>query len=328
MTIPVTERLRILTAVEHDLGEYQTGVPRWCDGCGDNAILAAVQKVCRDEGLAPERTVFVSGIGCSSRLPHYMRAYGFHGTHGRALPIAEGVKMSRPDLAVFVSTGDGDCLSIGAAHWIHALRYNMDLTVLLHDNRIYGLTKKQVSPTSPLGTKSNTTPSGSVLRGLDPLAVTLAVPGVSFVAQAVDWIPEVLHQIVLAAYRHKGMSFVRILQRCPEFMPGAFEPYVQDPRRTLLLRHERPEHPRARPVRPGRGTGDRRGRGSDPGRDPLPRPRRAAVRGPAGGRRGPDARRGAARPRGRVRQVHHPAARRHDRERRGLATWTSGSFST
>ena len=245
MTIPVTERLRILTAVEHDLGEYQTGVPRWCDGCGDNAILAAVQKVCRDEGLAPERTVFVSGIGCSSRLPHYMRAYGFHGTHGRALPIAEGVKMSRPDLAVFVSTGDGDCLSIGAAHWIHALRYNMDLTVLLHDNRIYGLTKKQVSPTSPLGTKSNTTPSGSVLRGLDPLAVTLAVPGVSFVAQAVDWIPEVLHQIVLAAYRHKGMSFVRILQRCPEFMPGAFEPYVQDPRRTLLLRHERGVRPSA-----------------------------------------------------------------------------------
>jgi 2-oxoglutarate ferredoxin oxidoreductase subunit beta len=221
------------------LEEYQTGVPRWCVGCGDNAILTAVQRLCRDEGLAPERTVFVSGIGCSSRLPHYMRAYGFHGTHGRALPIAEGVKMSRPDLTVFVTTGDGDALSIGAAHWIHALRYNMDLTVLLHDNHIYGLTKKQVSPTSPLGTRSNTTPKGSLLPALNPLTVTLGVPNVSFVAQAVDWIPEVLYQIVLAAYRHKGTSFVRILQRCPEFMPGMFDPWVRDPSRTLLLRHEK-----------------------------------------------------------------------------------------
>jgi len=223
----------------HELSDYQTGVPRWCNGCGDNAILAAVQRLCRDEGLAPERTVFVSGIGCSSRLPHYMRAYGFHGTHGRALPIAEGVKMARPDLDVFVSTGDGDCLSIGAAHWIHALRYNMDLTVLLHDNRIYGLTKNQASPTSPLGTKTNTTPRGSYLAPLDPLSVSLGVANVSFVAQAVDWIPEVLYQVIAAAYRHKGFSFVRIVQRCPEFMPGLFDPWIADPQRTLLLRHER-----------------------------------------------------------------------------------------
>ncbi len=224
---------------QRELADYQTGVPRWCDGCGDNAILAAVQRLCRDEGLTPERTVFVSGIGCSSRLPHYMRTYGFHGTHGRALPIAEGVKMARPDLTVFVSTGDGDCLSIGAAHWIHAIRYNMDLTVLLHDNHIYGLTKKQASPTSPLGTRSYTTPGGSQLAPLNPLTVTLGVPNVSFVAQAVDWIPEVLYQIVAAAYRHKGLSFVRILQRCPEFMPGMFDPWVRDPERTLLLRHEK-----------------------------------------------------------------------------------------
>ncbi|MBI2015824.1 MAG: 2-oxoglutarate oxidoreductase [Chloroflexi bacterium] len=221
------------------LEEYQTGIPRWCVGCGDNAILAAVQRLCRDESLSPERTVFVSGIGCSSRLPHYMRAYGFHGTHGRALPIAEGVKMARPDLTVFVTTGDGDCLSIGAAHWLHALRYNMDLTVLLHDNHIYGLTKKQVSPTSPIGTRSNTTPKGSFLPPLNPLTVTLGVPNASFVAQAVDWIPEVLYQILSAAYRHKGTSFVRILQRCPEFMPGMFDPWVRDPSRTLLLRHEK-----------------------------------------------------------------------------------------
>ena len=234
-------RCLLLAADEHrDLDAYRSDlVPRWCVGCGDNAILAAVQRLCRDEGLAPERTVFVSGIGCSSRLPHYMRTYGFHGTHGRALPIAEGVKMARPDLAVFVSTGDGDCLSIGAAHWIHAIRYNMDLTVFLHDNRVYGLTKKQVSPTSPLGTKTNTTPRGSYLAALNPLTVTLGVANVSFVAQAVDWIPELLYQIVAAAYRHKGLSFVRIVQRCPEFMPGLFEPWIADPERTLVLRHER-----------------------------------------------------------------------------------------
>ena len=166
-------------------------MPRWCKGCGDNAILAALQRLCRDEGLRPEKTVFVSGIGCSSRLPHYMRTYGFHGIHGRALPIAEGIKLARPDLHVFVNTGDGDCCSIGAAHWIHAIRYNMNLTVLLHDNHIYGLTKKQASPTSPLGTKSNTTPRGSYLDAMSPLTVTLGVQNASFVAQAVDWIPEV-----------------------------------------------------------------------------------------------------------------------------------------
>ena len=131
-----------------ELEDYQSGVPRWCSGCGDNAILAAVQKLCRDERLHPEKTVFVSGIGCSSRFPHY-KTYGFHGIHGRALPIAEGVRMARPDLHVFVNTGDGDCCSIGAAHWVHAVRYNMNLTMLLHDNEIYGLTKKQASPPRP-----------------------------------------------------------------------------------------------------------------------------------------------------------------------------------
>ena len=237
----VLECLLDLAEERHELSEYQTGVARWCKGCGDHAILTALQRVCRDVGLAPERTVFVSGIGCSSRLPHYVNAYGFHGTHGRALPIAEGVKMARPELPVFVSTGDGDCLSIGAAHWIHAVRYNMDLTLLLHDNRIYGLTKNQASPTSPLGTKTNTTPAGSYLAALNPLTVTLGVPNVSFVAQVVDWIPDQLYQVFLAAYRHRGFSFVRILQRCPEYMPGVFEPWVQDPSRMLLL--TRPDAP-------------------------------------------------------------------------------------
>ena len=234
-----TECLLRLHDEQHALEDYQSGVPRWCSGCGDNAILTAVQRLCRDEGLRPEKTVFVSGIGCSSRFPHYMNTYGLHGIHGRALPIAEGIRMARPDLTVFVNTGDGDCCSIGAAHWIHAIRYNMNLTVMLHDNQIYGLTKMQASPTSPIGTRSNTTPRGSYLEALQPLEVTLGVQNVSFVAQAVDWIPEVLYNILLAAYRHRGLSFVRILQRCPEWLPKMVEPYVLDPQRVRVLHHER-----------------------------------------------------------------------------------------
>ena len=221
----------------HDLEDYQGGVPRWCNGCGDNAILAAMQRLCSEEELAPENTVFVSGIGCSSRLPHYMKTYGFHGLHGRAFPVAEGIKIARPDLNVFVSTGDGDCCSIGAAHWIHALRYNINLTVVLHDNHVYGLTKKQASPTSPRGLKSNTTPYGALLEPMNPLTVSLGVQGASFVAQAVDWIPEVLYDIMRAAFHHRGFSFVRVLQRCPEFMPKAFDPWLHDPQRTMLLTH-------------------------------------------------------------------------------------------
>ncbi len=239
MKISATECLLQMCDEQHELEDYQSGVPRWCTGCGDNAILAAVQRLCREEGLRPEKTVFISGIGCSSRFPHYMRTYGFHGIHGRALPIAEGVKLVRPDLTVFVNTGDGDCCSIGAGHWIHAIRYNMNMTVFLHDNQIYGLTKMQASPTSPLGTKSNTTPRGSYLRALNPLCVTLGVANVSFVAQAVDWIPESLFEIVSAAYHHKGFSFVRIVQRCPEWLPTSLEPWMQDPEKVQLLTHEK-----------------------------------------------------------------------------------------
>jgi 2-oxoglutarate/2-oxoacid ferredoxin oxidoreductase subunit beta len=239
MTIQATECLLRLYEEAPDLEQYQSSIPRWCTGCGDNAILAAVQRLCRDEKLRAEKTVFVSGIGCSSRFPHYMRTYGFHGIHGRALPVAEGVKMARPDLHVFVATGDGDCCSIGAAHWIHAVRYNMDMTVLLHDNQIYGLTKMQVSPTSPRGLRSNTTPRGAYLEALNPLTVTLGVQNVSFVAQAVDWIPEVLYDIITAAFHHKGLSFVRILQRCPEWLPNLFEPWLNDPQKVMLLHHER-----------------------------------------------------------------------------------------
>ena len=238
MAAPATCRLPRLYDEDYTLEDYQSAAPRWCVGCGDNAILAAIQRLCRDEQLAPEKTVFVSGIGCSSRLPHYMHTYGFHGLHGRALPVAEGIKLRRPDLHVFVATGDGDCCSIGAAHWLHAIRYNMDMTVLMHDNQIYGLTKNQASPTSPLGLKSNTTPRGTQLEPINPVSVTLGIRNVSFVAQAVDWIPEVLYDIIAQAFHHKGFSFVRIVQRCPEYLPGRFDPWVQDPARMLLLAHE------------------------------------------------------------------------------------------
>jgi 2-oxoglutarate ferredoxin oxidoreductase subunit beta len=167
-----------------------------------------------------------------------MKTYGFHGLHGRALPIAEGIKMRRPDLHVFVNTGDGDCCSIGTAHWIHAIRYNMNMTVMMHDNHIYGLTKKQASPTSPRGLTSNTTPQGTQLAALDPLETTLGVANCSFVAQAVDWIPESFYDIVSRAFHHKGFSFIRILQRCPEFLPGHFDSFMQDPKRMLMLTHE------------------------------------------------------------------------------------------
>lgn len=238
MTRPVTECLLRMVDEQHEIEDYQAEAePRWCSGCGDNAILAAIQRLCRDENIAPEKGMFVSGIGCSSRLPHYMNGYGFHGVHGRALPVAEGIKIRRPDLKVFVTTGDGDCCSIGAAHWVHAIRYNMNMVVLLHDNQIYGLTKKQASPTSPLGLRTNTSPRGAYLEAINPLTVTLGIANVSFVAQAVDWIPDLLYEIIEAGYHHRGLAFIRILQRCPNFLSSHFEDWVRDPARTQLLTH-------------------------------------------------------------------------------------------
>jgi 2-oxoglutarate ferredoxin oxidoreductase subunit beta len=219
----------------HELSEYQGKVSRWCPGCGDNGILAATQKLCRDKQLAPEKTVFVSGIGCAARFPHYMGTYGFHGLHGRALPVAQGVKIRRPDLKVFVNMGDGDCCSIGTAHWIHAIRMNMHMVAMLHDNNIYGLTKKQASPTTPIGSTTNTTPYGSVLKQMNPLTVTLGVTNVSFVAQVVEWIPDLLYKVIEQAYEHKGFSFIRILQRCPHFMPTLWDKLLANPDNIAVL---------------------------------------------------------------------------------------------
>lgn len=220
------------------LETYEGGVARWCPACGDHAVLSAVQKICRDEQLPPEKVVAVSGIGCSSRFPHYMHTYGFHGLHGRALPVACGVKARRPDLKVWVATGDGDCCSIGAGHWIHAVRYNMDMTVMLFDNNIYGLTKKQTSPTSPVGLATNTHPAGAWLPPLNVLDATLGFTNISFVARTVDWNPLHLYQTLRAAYEHEGFSFVHILQRCPTYTEGLFEELRTNPDKTLLLTHE------------------------------------------------------------------------------------------
>jgi 2-oxoglutarate ferredoxin oxidoreductase subunit beta len=219
--------------------DYRGAQPRWCPGCGDHAVLSAVQRLACDKNLLPEKTVVVSGIGCSSRFPHYMKTYGFHGLHGRAFPVACGVRSRRPDLHVFVITGDGDCCAIGAGHWIHALRYNMNLTVLLLDNNIYGLTKNQTSPTTRMGERSNTHPLGSYLPPLNPLTVALGVSNASFVAQTVDWSPAHLASTIRVAYEHAGTSFVRILQRCPHFTSHVFEEAIHDPSQVLLMQHER-----------------------------------------------------------------------------------------
>jgi 2-oxoglutarate ferredoxin oxidoreductase subunit beta len=221
------------------LENYEGGVPRWCPGCGDHAVLSTVQRICRDKQIPTEKVMAVSGIGCSSRFPHYMHAYGFHGLHGRALPVACGIRARRPDLHVWVATGDGDCCSIGAGHWIHALRYNMDMTVMLFDNAVYGLTKNQTSPTSPQGASTNTHPRGSWLPPLNILQATLGMTNISFVARTVDWNPLHLYQTLKAAHDHKGTSFVHILQRCPAFSATVWEEAQKNPDQMEILEHEK-----------------------------------------------------------------------------------------
>jgi 2-oxoglutarate ferredoxin oxidoreductase subunit beta len=196
--------------------------PRWCPGCGDYSILAQVQTVLAELGIPRENLVFVSGIGCSSRFPYYMNTYGFHTIHGRAPAIATGLKMMRPDLSVWVVTGDGDALSIGGNHFIHMMRRNVDVKVLLFNNRIYGLTKGQYSPTSELGKKTKSTPAGSIDAPFNPLQVALGA-NASFVARSYDVDPKHLQGVLVRAAKHKGTAFVEILQNCNVFNDGAWE---------------------------------------------------------------------------------------------------------
>jgi len=195
---------------------------RWCPGCGDYAILKTIQKLMPELGKTRESQVFVSGIGCSSRFPYYMNTYGFHTIHGRAPSIATGVKLANPELDVWVITGDGDALSIGGNHTMHALRRNVDLTILLFNNEIYGLTKGQYSPTSKVGTRSPSTPEGSVDRPLSPCAIALGA-GAPFVARSIDTEMKHLSAVITEAHTHEGASFVEILQNCPIYNDGIFE---------------------------------------------------------------------------------------------------------
>src|SRR5208283_299108 len=199
---------------------------RWCPGCGDYAILSAVQAVFADLGIPKEKFVFISGIGCSSRFPYYINTYGFHTIHGRAPAIATGLKLARPDLSVWVITGDGDGLSIGGNHLIHAIRRNMDLKIILFNNEIYGLTKGQYSPTSRIGTRTKSSPLGSIDNPLRPLSLAIGAEA-TFVARTVDVDISHLTEVLKRAAHHKGSAFVEIYQNCKIFNDGVFE-YATD----------------------------------------------------------------------------------------------------
>ncbi len=189
---------------------------RWCPGCGDYSVLANVQRVMPDLGVPSENFVFVSGIGCSSRFPYYMNTYGFHTIHGRAPAFATGIKASRPELSVWVVTGDGDGLSIGGNHLLHTIRRNIDLQLLLFNNRVYGLTKGQYSPTSRVGMRTKSTPDGAIDHPVDPIAFALGA-GATFVARTVDVHAPHLQEILRRAHAHPGTAFVEILQNCPVY---------------------------------------------------------------------------------------------------------------
>ncbi|MBT3330246.1 MAG: 2-oxoacid:ferredoxin oxidoreductase subunit beta [Rhodospirillaceae bacterium] len=215
---------------------------RWCPGCGDYAILKGVQKTLADIGTPPENVVFISGIGCSSRFPYYMSTYGFHTIHGRAPAFATGVKLANPELDVWLVTGDGDGLSIGGNHLLHALRRNVNMQIMLFNNEIYGLTKGQYSPTSKIGTRSPSTPMGSLDRPLSPVLFALGA-NASFVARAVDTQQKHMPGVLQRAHAHQGASFVEIYTNCIVYNDGAFSSFAEKGTAAegeLLLEHGEP----------------------------------------------------------------------------------------
>jgi 2-oxoglutarate ferredoxin oxidoreductase subunit beta len=195
---------------------------RWCPGCGDYSLLAQVQRVFPEIGVKKENIVLISGIGCSSRFPYYLDTYGFHSIHGRAPAIATGLKIARPELSVWVATGDGDLMSIGGNHFIHTCRKNIDLKIMMFNNRIYGLTKGQYSPTSEKGKVTKSTPFGSVDYPFNPLSLALGAEA-SFVARTFDRDPKHMQEVLRRAAQHKGTAFIEIFQNCNIFNDGAFE---------------------------------------------------------------------------------------------------------
>ena len=212
---------------------------RWCPGCGDYAVLAAVQSFMPELELPRERIVFVSGIGCAARFPYYMETYGMHSIHGRAPAIATGLSTSRPDLSVWVVTGDGDALSIGGNHLIHALRRNVNFKILLFNNQIYGLTKGQYSPTSPLGTRNKTTPLGSLDYPFNPVSLALGAEA-TFVARSIDTDKKHLTEVLRRAAKHSGSAFVEIYQNCNVYNDGAFDAVRDQKENRILLEHGQP----------------------------------------------------------------------------------------
>lgn len=223
--------------------DYLSGTePRWCPGCGDHGVLKSFTAALAELGLPTEKLVIISGIGCSSRFPHYVQAYGFHGIHGRAPALAMGVKMSRPDLSVWVVTGDGDGLSIGGNHFMHLMRRNPDIKVLLLNNRIYGLTKGQISPTSPKGHVTKSTPFGSVDTPVNPASLALAC-GATFVARVPGTDNAMTTEMMVAAYRHKGVALIEVLQDCDIFNEGIWTEITRKSNRaanTVTLHHGEP----------------------------------------------------------------------------------------
>lgn len=215
---------------------------RWCPGCGDYSILAQMKKVLPGLGIPREKLVFVSGIGCSSRFPYYMNTYGMHSIHGRAPAVATGVKSVRPDLTVFVITGDGDGLSIGGNHLMHAIRRNLDINIILFNNRIYGLTKGQYSPTSPLGKVTKSSPMGAIDNPLHPLSIAIGCEA-TFVARSIDVNIKHLGMVLQRAAEHKGTAFVEVYQNCNVFNDGAYS-YATDKQSkadtTVELEHGKP----------------------------------------------------------------------------------------
>ncbi len=215
---------------------------RWCPGCGDYAILAQVQKVMPELGIPRENVVFISGIGCSSRFPYYMNTYGFHSIHGRAMTLASGLKISRPELSVWVITGDGDALSIGGNHFLHTLRRNMDLNIIMFNNRIYGLTKGQYSPTSETGKRTKSTPQGSIDHPINPVRAAIAAEA-TWVGRSVDVDTKHLPMMVKEMAAHKGVGFLEVYQNCNIFNDKAFEQFTaksERPDRMLYIEPGKP----------------------------------------------------------------------------------------
>lgn len=231
------------TEIKNTAKDFSSGQDvRWCPGCGDYSILAQTQRTAPDLGIDIEKFVWISGIGCAARFPYYMNTYGMHGIHGRAPAIASGVKINNPELSVWVASGDGDLLSIGGNHFIHACRRNIGLKILLFNNRIYGLTKGQYSPTSEKGKKTKSTPFGSIDYPFNPLSLAVGA-GASFIARALDRDPKHLQAMMKRAGEHKGTAFLEVYQNCNIFNDGAFELLTDKKTKddhVLFLEHGKP----------------------------------------------------------------------------------------